>query len=307
MNLISQTAFGGPDVLRLSTAPDPVPGPGELRIAMAAAGINPVDSFIRAGALPLLGQPPFRLGWDIAGRVDALGSEVSDLAAGDRVMGLIRFPAEAGAYADKVIAPAAELVRTPAALSDLQAGALPLAGLTAWQALTDHAALQAGERILIHGGAGGVGHLAVQIAHACGAEVVATSSAGKSAALRQFGADRAIDYNSEDAAAAGPFDVILDPIGGAHADASLNALAEGGRLISLMPLEPATEARAQAEGKTASRITVRPDPAGLQALAGLAEAGKLTVHVAASFPLRAAAEAHAALAARPVGKIVLTP
>jgi len=306
MKLIQQNETGGPEVLHVVEAPLPEPGPGELRIRMAAAGVNRVDAFVRAGALPMLGAAPFRLGWDVAGEVEAVGPGVTGFAPGTRVMGLIRFPREAGAYAEAVIAPAAELAILPEALDDIAAGGLPLAGLTAWQALVEHGKIAPGERVLIHGGAGGVGHLAVQIAKALGAEVTATAGADELDWVREIGADHVFDYRKD--APAGPFDLILETIGGAHAEAGIDALAPAGRMVALRAPLPETFARAEAEGKTVTQISVHPDAAGLTALAGLASAGQLKVEIAATYPLAEAARAHAALeAGAGRGKIVLVP
>ncbi|MCR8550704.1 NADP-dependent oxidoreductase [Salipiger sp. P9] len=307
MQIIEQTETGAPEVLRLRETETPVPGPAELRIRVAAAGVNPVDAFVRAGAVPMLGAPPFRIGWDVAGYVTAKGDEVRGIALGDRVMGLLRFPAQAGAYAEEVLAPAAEIAHVPDRMDDLQAGALPLAGLTAWQALMRHGHLRPGQKVLIHAAAGGVGHIAVQIAKAFGAEVWATASAGKHAAVRALGADHLIDYRTEDFTDHGPFDLILDHAGGAHVLRSLDALRPGGHVTTLLEPAPEAVARAEAAGKSLVRMIVTPDRAGLVSLGELAAEGKLDVLVAQRFALADAAKAHHALESRPVGKIVLTP
>lgn len=250
-----------------------------------AAGVNPVDAAVRAGAFPLLGEPPFTVGWDVAGDVTAIGPGVTDFAVGDAVFGMPRFPAEAAAYAEILVAPAAEIAAMPAALDFEAAGALPLAGLTAWLALVDTADVTAGQRVLIHAGAGGVGHLAVQIAKARGAHVTATASAGKLDMVRALGADEVIDYRAEDVTRRGPaFDMVLDPIGGDHAERSVAVLKPGGALVCLLDPSAAAKAAADRAGVTLSRIIVRPDAAGLRGLAALAEAGQLAVHVARVFP-----------------------
>ncbi len=300
MEMITQEVFGGPEVLRLVRAPDPVPGPGEVLIEVAAAGVNPVDAMVRAGLAPILGPPPFTLGWDVAGRV--IGG--AGFAPGTRVFGLARFPAAAGAYATRVAVPATELAATPAALSDAEVGALPLAGLTAWQALTEHGRVAEGARVLIHAAGGGVGHLAVQIAAARGAEVTAVASAGKHAALRDLGAARVLAPGEDPAAG---FDMVLSAQGGAQAGDAVARMAPGGRIVSLLEA-PEAAAAATAAGLFFTRMVVHPDGAGLRALAELAGVGRLKVLIAREFPLAEAGAAQAFLAeARPMGKVVLRP
>jgi NADPH:quinone reductase-like Zn-dependent oxidoreductase len=174
MRAIRQDSLGGPEVMRITDVARPEPGPTEVLVRAGAAGVNPVDWKTRAGG-GMLGSPPFTLGWDVAGVVEAVGLGVTRFAVGDRVFGMPRFPREAAAYAEYVTSPSRQLGRTPASLSDVEAAALPLAALTAWQALVDTAAVQPGQRVLIHAGAGGVGHLAVQIAKARGAYVIGTA------------------------------------------------------------------------------------------------------------------------------------
>ena len=135
MRTIIQETFGGPEVLVIAEVDRPDPGPGEVLVRVSAAGINPVDAAVRAGHYPLLGNPPFTVGWDISGTVEAIGPGVSGFAVGDEVFGMPRFPRQAAAYAEKVVAPAGELASKPHSLDHVQAGALPLAGLTAWQGL----------------------------------------------------------------------------------------------------------------------------------------------------------------------------
>ena len=192
MRIIVQDKTGGPETLILQERPDPVPAAGEVLVRVMAAGINPIDVATSRGGAKLLGDPPFTVGWDIAGRVMALGKGVTGFAVGDRVFGMPRFPEQAAGYADHVAAPAGELAPTPDSLDDDHAAALPLAGLTAWQALVDAAAVQPGEKVLIYAAAGGVGHLAVQIAKALGAEVTASASSGQ-ARLSQIDRRRSRD------------------------------------------------------------------------------------------------------------------
>lgn len=306
MRKIVQNTTGGPEVLVTADAPAPAAGPGEVVVAVRAAGINPVDAAVREGLFPLLGEAPFTLGWDIAGEVTEVGEGVGDLTVGDSVFGMPRFPAEAAAYAQFADAPADELAPTPDALSTVEAGGLPLAGLTAWQALVTHGGLEAGQRVLIHAGAGGVGHIAVQIAKALGAYVVASASAAKLDFVRSIGADEVFDYTAGDFPSGDePFDLVLDPIGGEHVERSLAVARRGGTVISLLDPSEAANAQAESDGKRLERIVVAPDGAGLRSLADLATAGKLKVHVARTFRLEDAPDAHRFLLTHPIGKVVL--
>ncbi|MDX8454345.1 NADP-dependent oxidoreductase [Mesorhizobium sp. VK9D] len=307
MRAVIQNSVGGPDVLFVAEQPDPSPRPGEVLVRVKAAGINPVDGAVRGGFYPLLGEPPFILGWDISGTVTALGDGVSAFKVGDDVFGMPRFPKQAAAYAELAAAPADEIAAKPVAIDHAHAAALPLAGLTAWQGLVRHGALQAGQRVLIHAGAGGVGHLAVQIAKARGAHVIATASPDKLDFVRSLGADDAVDYTK------GNFveqvrnvDLVLDAIGGDHVDESLKVVRDGGVLVSLLDVHDATRAKAKERNIRVERMSVVPDREGLIELARLADTGKLAVHVVKAFSLDQAGAAHAFLATRPIGKVVLT-
>ncbi|MBZ9881086.1 NADP-dependent oxidoreductase [Mesorhizobium sp. CA10] len=307
MRAVIQTSVGGPEVLFVAEQPDPKPGPGEVLVRVKAAGLNPVDGAVRGGFYPLLGEPPFILGWDISGTVAALGDGVTAFKLGDEVFGMPRFPKQAGAYAELAAAPVDEIVAKPAAIDHARAAALPLAGLTAWQGLVRHGGLQAGQRVLVHAGAGGVGHLAVQIAKARGAWVASTVSPDKTDYVRSIGADEVIDYTRDDfTGKVGNVDLVLDPIGGDHADKSLEVLRDGGVLVSLLDVHDATRAKAKERNIRVERMSVVPDREGLAELARLVEAKKLMPHVAKAFPLDQAAAAHAFLATRPIGKVVLT-
>lgn len=307
MRAIVQTSVGGPEVLALADRPDPVPNKGEVLVRVHAAGINPVDTAVRSGAYPLLGEPPFTVGWDISGVVEKLGPDTNGFAVGDEVLGMPFFPRQAAAYAELVAAPANELVLKPGAIDHVHAGALPLAGLTAWQALVGAGRIAPGQRVFIQAAAGGVGHLAVQIAKARGAYVVATASSSKLDFVRNLGADQAIDYAATDfAATVSDIDIVLEPIGGENAERSLETLKPGGTLVSLLGISDKAETQAKARGIRHEHISVVPDRTGLGELAMLIETDKLTVHVAKTFPLAEAAAAHRFLATRPVGKVVLT-
>jgi NADPH:quinone reductase-like Zn-dependent oxidoreductase len=282
-------------------------------IRIAASGINPVDYKTRryGGNPRAVGEPPFILGWDVAGMVEETSRSLTRFAVGDRVFGMPRFPRLAGAYAEYVTSPARQLARTPDALTDEQAAGLPLAGLTAWQALVDLAGVGDGDRILIHAAAGGVGHLAVQIAKARGAYVFGTARAAKHDFLRELGVDEPIDYTTTPwEQTLSDLDLVLDPIGtDDYGLRSLETLREDGLLI-VVPggVSEAVAAAAREQSKRASGIQVEPDYCGLEALAALAEEGKLSVAIDETFPLAQASEAHQRLEdGRTQGKIVLVP
>ncbi|MGK5640753.1 NADP-dependent oxidoreductase [Streptomyces sp. URMC 126] len=310
MRAISQDVAGGPDVLTLVETPRPVPGRGEVLVRVHAAGVNPADWKIRARGVFTDGtRPPFTLGFDVAGVVEALGDGVTIFEVGDEVFGMPRFPRPAGAYAEYVTAPARHFAPRPRNLTRLQAGALPLAGLTAWQALVDTADVRPGRRVLIHAAAGGVGHLAVQIAKARGAYVIGTASAAKHDLLRSLGADELIDYRTTDyAETLRDVDVVLDSLGGPEWSRSLRTLRPGGTLVTILPPDgtfPAEEA--EAAGVRAVFMLVEPDHAGLRELGALAEGGRLRVIADEVFPLEEAARAHAlGETGRTTGKIVLS-
>ena len=310
MRAIVLDSFGGPEVLRLADVPDPAPLPTEVVVLVKAIGVNPVERYIRSGRFPFAGQPPVILGWDISGVVESVVPGVTRFAPGDEVFGMPLFPRPARAYAERVAAPARQLAYKPAVFGHNEAAAVSLAGLTAWQALVDVAAVAAGDRVLIHGAAGGVGHIAVQIAKARGAHVIGTASAGKHDFVRSLGADEVIDYRSVDfREAAKDVDMVLETVGGDYGERSLDTLRPGGLLVTIVDrLNRELAVKASDSGRRFAGLTVEPDHTGLEGLAALAGAGQLRVHVEKAFPLELAAEAHRFLAeAKPRGKIVLTP
>ncbi|MER7350542.1 NADP-dependent oxidoreductase [Streptomyces aurantiacus] len=309
MRAVSPRVWGAPDVLVPVEVARPEPGLTEILVKVHAAGVNPADWKIRAaGQFGTWGDTPI-LGYDVSGTVEAVGPGVTLFAPGDEVFGMPRFPEQAGGYAEYVTAPARRFARKPANIDHVEAAALPLAALTAWQGLVETAGLRAGQRVLIHAAAGGVGHLAVQIAKAYGAYVIGTARADKHEFLRSLGADELIDYTAVDfTEAVRDVDVVLDGVGGAYGERSLGVLRRGGHLVTLPDPGGLPDAeRARELGVHAGWTVVEPDRHGMLEIARLVEEGALRAEVAATFPLARAAEAHAVgEQSRTQGKLVLT-
>ncbi|KAA0943129.1 NADP-dependent oxidoreductase [Streptomyces apricus] len=314
MRAVVQDAFGGPEVLRVQQVPRPVPLPTEVLVRVHAAGVNPVDWKTRAGSgmAHVLGEPPFTVGWDVSGVVEEVGFGVTTLRPGDEVYGMPWFPRAGNAYAEYVTAPARQFARKPATLDHVRAAAVPLAALTAWQVLVDTAHVRAGQRVLVHAAAGGVGHFAVQFARHLGAHVIATASAARHAWLKELGAAESIDYTAapfEEAVA--DVDVVVDLVGDDHdrtSTRSLEVLRPGGLLVAVPSgVSPELARAAEAAGVRTSAFLVEPDGAGLTAVAGLIDAGHVAVEVEETYPLEEAGTAHArGETGRTRGKLVLT-
>jgi NADPH:quinone reductase-like Zn-dependent oxidoreductase len=316
MQVITQDRFGGPEVLYMSERPVPEPGLTEIRVRVAVAGVNPVDQGTRrgGGVAAVIGEPPFVLGWDVSGVVDAVAPGVTRFAVGDEVFGLPLFPRQAGAYAEFVTAPARHFVRKPTSIDHVHAGALPVCGLTAWQTIVDVAAVEPGQRVLVHAAGGGVGHIAVQIAKARGAYVIGTARAAKHDALAALGIDEAIDYTTTPfESAVRDVDLVIDLVrdparGGDYAFRSLDVLRPGGLLVHIpsVMLPEGLDRAAASRGVRVTSMLTEPDHAGLEQLAALVDTGTLRVLVEDSFPLRDAARAHElAELRRAFGKLVL--
>ncbi|MFH8786823.1 NADP-dependent oxidoreductase [Streptomyces roseoverticillatus] len=306
MRAVIQKSFGGPEVLEVAEIDRPTPLPGEVLVRVRASSVNPVDVGVRSGAYPLLGEPPFGVGWDISGVVEEAGAGAR-FRPGDEVYGMPFFPRAATAYAEYVAVPSRQVARKPATLDHVHSAALPLAALTAWQGLVDAAGLGEGQRVLIHRAAGGVGHLAVQIAKARGAHVTALASSPKHEFVRGLGADEVIDYRTTDyTEAVKDADVVFDS--SSEGVRALSVLRPGGTLVSIMEHgDRELAARIEAAGRRFAGIAVEPDYASLEAIAALVDAGRIRPHVAGTFPLAEAATAHERVASgRTQGKIVLT-
>jgi NADPH:quinone reductase-like Zn-dependent oxidoreductase len=308
MHVITQRTFGGPDVLEPTETDPPRPLPAEVLVRVHAVGLNPVEGWIRSGAFPLLGEPPFVLGWDISGVVEQTGALAARFRPGDEVYGMPFFPRAANGYAEYVVAPSRQLARKPVTVDHRHAAALPLVGLTAWQGLVDIADVQPGQRVLVHGAGGGVGHIAVQIAKARGAYVIGTASAGKHEFVRGLGADEVIDYRAVDfTQAVGDLDVVLEVIGGDYGERSVRTLVPGGLLVTAVDHSNADlAAKIEAAGRRFAGIAVEPDYRSLERLAELVDAGQVRPHVSHVLPLEQAARGHELLDAGGItGKVVL--
>jgi NADPH:quinone reductase-like Zn-dependent oxidoreductase len=304
MRAISQRVFGGPEVLEQVEVDRPEPGPGEVLVRVRAAGVNAADWKLRSGALRKLGEPPFTLGLDVSGVAEKLGAGVEDFQPGDEVFGIVL--SRSGSYAEFVVAPAVALALIPPSLDHVKSAALPSAASTAWQAL---AGIQPAQRVLIHAAAGGVGHLAVQIAKARGAIVIGTARAAKHAFLRDLGADELVDYTAVDfAEAVSDVDVVLDLVGEGYAARSLKTLKPGGLLIDAVGgAQELDQADVEAQGFEFVRFYVSQSGNDLEKITELVETGALSVVIDHVLPLEQAAKAHELIESQRVsGKIVLT-
>jgi NADPH:quinone reductase-like Zn-dependent oxidoreductase len=298
------TQYGSPDVLRYVDMPDPVAQAGEVVVDVYAASVNGADYKVRRGDPGHPVQFPHILGRDFSGVVSAVGPEVQDFAVGDAVFGVLDRGKE-GAYAQKLVTQAAIIARKPEWLEHVDAAAMGLAGLTALWAIEDTARLKAGETILIHGGAGGVAGLAIQLAHHLGAKVITTASAVNHAYVKSLGAAQVIDYTAQDfTQVVEPCDVVFDTVGGDTGVRSYEVLKPGGRLVWIATTP---------EGFVPTRkdvVSMRPavlrDRPHLKRLLTLLEAGQLKVPPIQRFPLEQAARAHRISEGRHLrGKLVL--
>ncbi len=306
MKAIRIHAFGGPDVLKFEELLIPEPVEGEFLVKVEAASVNPVDYKIREGKYRAVqaDKLPLVMGRDVAGIVATLGPQANDqLKEGDAVYAMLGL--DRGGYAEYAVVKATEATRRPASADAIAAAAVPLAGLTAWQGLFRYGELREGQRVLIYGGSGGVGHFAIQFAKAKGAHVIAIASGAHLDFVRSIGADEAIDYQKqrfEDIVR--DVDLVYDLIAGETQERSFAVLKRGGILVSTLA-EPDQE-KARAHGVRALRYTVNENAAELDEIARLIDAGKVSPKVSKVFSLAEAAEAQQYLAeAHPEGKIVL--
>jgi NADPH:quinone reductase-like Zn-dependent oxidoreductase len=330
MRAIRLHEFGGPEVLRYEEVPVPVPAPGEVLVRVHAVGINPPDWYARGGMpdVPPELKPPVDLplipGTDVSGVVEAVAPDVSGFAVGEEVFGLLRFPTtlQGSAYAEYVTAPASDLAHKPASLDHVRAAALPMAGLTAWQFLIelghDHPspfqaaphrpmALDGESTVLVNGAAGGVGHLALQLAKWKGARVIAVASGAHETFLRELGADEFIDYTKErPEEVARDVDLVLDTVGGPDSRRFLQTVKRGGALYPVYFGEFDEEENAKL-GVTVTATQVRSNGMQLAELGRLLDAGTVRVAIDSTFALADARAAHERAARGHIrGKIVLT-
>ncbi|MFJ8039925.1 NADP-dependent oxidoreductase [Kitasatospora sp. NPDC096147] len=315
MHAIRITEFGGPERLTRTELPRPVPGPGEVLVRVRAAGYNPADMHVREGfrkvpeALRPVWPLPVVLGSDLSGTVAEVGPGVTEWQVGDEVYGLVNFPGRGAAYAEYATAPAAHLARKPATLDHVTAAGVPMAGLTAHQFLFHHLAEHVRGTVLVNGAAGGVGHFAVQLARAAGAErVVAVASGRHREYLEGLGVDLFVDREAGPASAAvRDADFVLDTVGGPDAHLLLDTLRPGGALSSVYLADQRPERAAGLGVTLAPFLQVRSSGADLAELGARIDAGEVVPAVDAVFPLREAAAAHEHAARGHLrGKIVLT-
>jgi NADPH:quinone reductase-like Zn-dependent oxidoreductase len=306
MRAIEIHQFGPPDVLRVRQVARPSPGPGELLVRVHAAAVNPLDTQVRSGrAAGFVGaELPYIPGFDVSGVVVEVGEGVTGFVAGDEVFALLDLR-RGGGYAEYSIVKDAEAAPKPARVTHAEAASLPLVALTAWQAFFDTAGLRAGQVVLVHAGAGGVGSVAVQLARWAGATVVATASEPNHEFLRGLGADLVIDYRRQRfEEVAPPVDVVLDPIGGDTQLRSIALLKAGGSLVSLVGLTAGADA--VRPDVRVSSILVHPEPTQLARIAELVDDRAIRPIVSHHLPLDRAPDAHAqSETGRTRGKIVL--
>jgi NADPH:quinone reductase-like Zn-dependent oxidoreductase len=330
--------YGPPEVLTVREGPDPTPGPGEVRVRVGAAGINFADVAARMGLYPDAPPLPAVMGYEVAGRIDALGAGVSEFAVSEEVLAMTRF----GGYSDVVCVPTATVLKRPAGMSVEEGAAMPVVYLTAWHCMVVMGNLRKGERVLIHSAGGGVGTAAIQVAKIVGAETFGTASAGKHEALAKLGLDHAIDYTREDfeervrALTGGKgVHLVLDPVGGKSWKKGYRLLAPTGRLCAFGYSEMTAGRTRRSILKVLKELATLPrwsplalmDNRGifgvnmghlwgetallreeLAAILAHYEAGRLKPIVDRAFPFAEAAAAHAFIQARKnLGKVLLTP
>jgi NADPH:quinone reductase-like Zn-dependent oxidoreductase len=298
MQAVMTRQTGGPDVLNVEEVERPEPAEGEVLVRVQAASVNPIDWKYRSGAAEK--ALPAVLGNDISGTVEL--SRADGFDAGDEVFGI----AASGGYAEFATAPAGAIAKKPAGLSHEQAAAIPVAGMTAWQALFDRGGLEQGQRALIAGAAGGVGHFAVQFAAGAGATVIGTGSAANRGFVLGLGADEYVDYKEQDVSeAASGVDVAFDTVGGAVTDTLVPTLREGGIVVTIAAAPPAEAA--QARGARAELLVMSPSSEQLGRIAELVAGGEVRVELSAVLPISEVRRAHElSESGHTRGKIVLT-
>lgn len=306
MKAVRIQEYGNASVLTYEDAPMPSISASEVLVRVVAASINPVDWKIREGYLKemLTYEMPLILGWDVSGVVEAVGADVSHFKVGDAVFSRPDIKRN-GTYAEYVTIREDEIAHKPKTISHIEAAGLPLAGITAWEALFTISQLKTGQKVLIHAGSGGVGSLAIQLAKSQGAHVIATTSEKNRAFVESLGADEVIDYQTQKfEEIVHDLDVVFDTIGGEVQESSWYALKPGGILVSI--ISPPSDEKAKALGVRGAFVFIEPNASILMQLANLVDTGKLRPVIGAEFALQDIAKAHAlSQTGRAVGKIVL--
>ncbi len=305
MKVVRIHSYGGPEVLVYEEVALPRAAAGEVLLRVHAAGVNPADWKTRSGPARPGAMLPMILGWDVSGTVEALGPEVTQFQQGDAVFGMIRFPQTGATYAEYVAAPVSDIAHKPANIDHIHAAAIPLAGLTAWQALFEKAHVTADQTILILGAAGGVGHLAVQLAKSHGAHVLGTASTRNIEFLHSIGVNQVIDYTTTPLeTAVHNVDVVFDTVGGETRERSLRVIKQGGTLVSIVFGRPSADQAAA--GVNVQGMLVQPNAMQLAQIAQQIDAGKVQITVDTVLPLADARKAHELSEThRTRGKIVL--
>jgi NADPH:quinone reductase-like Zn-dependent oxidoreductase len=297
--------YGESDVIQVVDVDFPVLKPNQILVTVYAASLNPFDAFIRSGGMKEQVPVPFTTGGDFAGQVAAVAEGVTEFAVGDEVYGSANvINGGSGSAAETLAANVANTARKPDSVGFVTAAALPLVGASAVQALEEHMHIQSGQKILIHGGAGGIGHIAIQIAKAHGAFVATTVSSGDIEFVKSLGADQVIDYKKEKFdELLKDFDAVYDTIGGETTERSFTVLKKGGVLVSMKG--PPNPERAQMLGVTAIGQGTKTNTEHLTRLRELVDTNKVNVHIETVFLLEQIKDAYDALAAHPQGKVVV--
>ncbi len=311
MKAIRIHTFGGPEALIYEEVAEPQLKAGEVLVKSHAAGVNPIDwkTCSGGGAAPFIGELPFTPGWEFSGTVLACGADVSGFASGDRVFGFVRFPSAAGCYAEQIAVPSDQISLLPSECRLTESAGLSLAGLTAWQALFDKGLLQAKQKVLILAAAGGVGHLAVQLAKWKGATVIGTASQANQSFLTELGCDQVIDYNQQQVAnAVQDIDLIIDGVGGQTAIEALACLKGSGTMVTLPSVtKDEVIAAGEKRGLNILPLRVEPNAEQLQSLAQLNASKHLRLNVTATYPIESTADAFRDIASgHTQGKVILT-
>lgn len=311
MEAIVLSDFGPAGNLQPATIPDPVINDEQVLVTVKAIGVNPVETAIRSGmaftdAFENLDHKV--LGWDIAGYVSQVGSEVKGVKAGDHVFGMVDFPSPAYGYAAYVAASSEHLAPIPHNISYQEAAGATLAALTAYQGLMHHGKLQKGQKVVILNASGGVGHYAVQIAKNAGAEVIGTASSAKSDFLKEIGVDYHVDYHKHTIdEVVREADLLLHGAGAVDADEALNSVRKGGKVISLIPTAQDLPEKAENQGKQGELMMVKPSSKDMQAIADLLGSGAIKSYIEKAYPFKEAHKAHQHLEeGHTKGKVVIT-